>query len=97
MLVAKIIGYYILLIFIYSTIILEFFGFQVMSPEPVNHPHWLIEWGIFIAVAITMTASLVFIIKRFIAVIIKFYKKLPIIVCSSQKQTKNMQKSKYSN
>lgn len=76
MLIAKIIGYYIFLLFIYSTIILEFFGFQVMSPEPVNHPYWLIEWGVLIAVAITMPISLVFLIKRFIEVIIKIYKKL---------------------
>lgn len=74
MLVAKIIGYYIFLIFIYSTIILEFFGFQVMSPEPVNHPHWLIEWGVLITVFITMTASLVFFVKRFIIVTARIYK-----------------------
>lgn len=76
MLIAKVVGYYMLLIFIYSTMILEFFGFQVMSPEPVNHPHWLIEWGVFIAVSIVMTASLVFFVKRFVIVTARIYKNI---------------------
>jgi len=89
MLVAEILEYYILFIYIYSTKILEFFGFDVMSKSPLSHPHWLIEWAILIVVTITMTLSLIFIFKRFILVTIKIYRKLPIIFSPSQKQTRN--------
>ena len=75
MLIVKIIGFYILLIFIYSTKILEFLGFPIMSPEPVNQPHWLLEWAILIGVAITMTASLIFLFKQFVSLITNIYKK----------------------
>ena len=80
MLVANIFLYYFFLIFIYSAMILEFFGFSVMSPEPVKHPHWLVEWAVLIAVAVTMTVSLIFLVKRFAAVVVRIYRKLPPII-----------------
>lgn len=81
MLVAEILEYYILFIFIYSTKIFEFFGFDVMSDNPLFHPNWLIEWAVLIVVTITMTSSLIFLFKRFILVIIRVYQR--------PKQTKN--------
>ncbi|MEK7548151.1 MAG: hypothetical protein AAB540_04615 [Patescibacteria group bacterium] len=89
MLVAKIVEYYILFIFIYSTKILKFFGFDVMSNNPLDHPHWLIEWAVLTVVTVTMTVSLIFLLKRFISVIMEIYKKLKTITCLTQKQTKN--------
>lgn len=89
MLIAKILEYYILFIFIYSTKILDFFGFDVMSDNPLSHPNWLIEWAVLIVVTITMTASLMFLIRRFMLAIINIYKKLPIFAFPSPKQTKN--------
>lgn len=73
MLVAKIIGYYLFLIFAYSSIIFEFLGFPVTISKSVA-PHWLIEWGVLIAVSVTMTASLVFFVKRFVIVTARIYK-----------------------
>lgn len=75
MLVAEIIGYLLFLVFIYSIIFFEFFGFQVMLDGSINHPHWLVEWAVFIAVAITMSAALFFLIKRFILVTTRIAKK----------------------
>lgn len=68
--------YYIALILGYSIWIFDFFGFDVMSDEPINHPHWLIEWAVFIAVAVVTTVSLIFLTKRCILVIMRIYKKL---------------------
>lgn len=71
--------YYLLLIFAYSVEILEILGFQIMSDDPMEHPHWIIEWVVYIVVSIIMTISLVLIIRRFLLVMAKIYRNFKTI------------------
>lgn len=72
MIIAEILSFFIFLIITYSILFFEKLGYQIITFGPAHEPHWLLQWITMIWIAIAMTFSMIFLIKRSSRFLINF-------------------------